>query len=57
MSDDQERAAEAKAAVEMFIASRAMEILREWMSEPEIAQMLDEAARIKEAEAARKDAA
>ena len=44
-------------AAEEFVNSRALEILREWVNAPEIVQILEEAERVKAADAARKSAA
>lgn len=48
---------EALKATEQFVNTRALEILREWVNSPEIAAILDEAERVKAADAARKNAA
>ena len=44
-------------ATDDFIASRALEILREWITDPEIRDLLQEAELVKAADAARKNAA
>jgi hypothetical protein len=44
-------------AADDFIASRALEILREWVTDPEIRDLLPEAETVKAADAARKTAA
>jgi hypothetical protein len=40
-------------AMDDFVNSRALEILREWATSPEIVEIMDEAERIRAADAAR----
>lgn len=54
---DEMAASPALAAADDFIASRALEILREWITDPEIRDLLPEAEHVKAADAARKSAA
>ncbi len=54
---DEMAASPALAAADDFIASRALEILREWITDPEIRDLLPEAEHVKAADAARKNAA
>ncbi len=56
-SAEQMATSPALAAADDFIASRALEILREWITDPEIQDLLPEAENVKAADAARKDAA
>lgn len=56
-SAEQMAGSPALAATDDFIASRALEILREWITDPEIRDLLPEAEQVKAADAARKNAA
>lgn len=48
-------AAFASSATDAFVTARALEILREWASSPEIEEIMAEAERVKAADAARRN--
>lgn len=56
-SAEEVAASEGLKATEQFVNTHALEILREWVNAPEISAILEEAERVKAADAARKSAA